>query len=276
MATLRELLKLMPKDAARALVAKALRPGTDVNTLMLTAKGPLSTTRNFTILISQPRGMVKNWKYEGSHPFTFARLLWSDVFKDGFILLEEDIPSTMWEVLELIGKKYGIWFDVDDVDVGPALLSPDGSLKLKASLHSWRWFGMIDVLFSGAPASLIVPRSDVVTPSFVQKADPTKFGFGKLLYKLKRNTFLGHEGRTWWNEVNTAFGEDRMWVMDKYLPSPYNGGGARVLNNRLAYDAPKHLNLGPFPMKAEILLNRRLCTDVKGLLTIYYSRPEGV
>jgi hypothetical protein len=274
MATLRELLNLSPKEAARALVAKALRPGHDAKDLELTASEGLSTTRAFTINIAQKFGDVRRWRYKGTTPFTYDRLQWSDAFGDGVLTLAMDTPQSMSDITDYITKRFGVVFDENDVMQGPVHLADHGALTLLALPQSWRWFGTMAVYFKGAvdkPA--VADEKPRVEDTEVQVINPTKHGFGDMLMKMRRGQTLGFNGRIWWNVANVAFNTPKKWVLDKEIRYEFNAGGGMVLFNGLAPDAPKHLNLGPNPRKVQIALHRNLCTGLKGLVTIYYSKP---
>lgn len=275
MSTLSELLKLPPKEAARALVAKALKPGVDPSLLELKPQAEVSTNRPFTITISQKSCRLKDMKFHGSAPFTFDRLVWTDVFKEGHIVLPEDAPESTREVLTLISRHTGVAFDDDDVMDTNATIGDDGALTLLASPRSWRWCGTIKVFFNGAPAVIVDDTKGETL--LTQRKDPTAESQGDVLYKLRRGQLLGYNARVWWVAANVAFDTPRKWVIDILNPAPFNGGGGRVLFNGLAKpdEVPAGLKLGRIPMKVQILLNRRLCKDAKGIITIFYSKPTG-
>lgn len=271
MTTLRDLLTLTPQEAARALVAKALRPGVDPTVLDLVPSGGLATGSAITFTIKQKLGLVKHWQVKGEHPFTIERLKWSDVFDNGIVLLGIDPPKKVSEVIAHLSQVSGIQFDENDYVETPVQLSDNGNLKILASPKSWRWHGVLEVTFLGSP------ETEKAEPKyqFVQTSDPTGSGFGDMLKKMERNRLLGYNARIWFDAANVAFGTPKTWVMDADNPAEFNVGGGRVVYNGQAIDAPITVKFVGIPMKVQILLNRRLCTGPRGLLTIYYSRPKG-
>lgn len=270
MTTLHDLLVLSPKEAARALVAKALRPGIDPMVLDLVPANGLATGSSFTFTIKQKLGLVRHWQVSGSHPFTIERLKWADVFEDGLVLLPTDPPEKISDVLNFLSKSTGVQFDENDFIDAPVLLSDDGTLKILASPKSWRWYGVLDVCFLGTSP----PEDESNASKCAQIADPTAAGFGTMLKKMERNRLLGYDARIWFDAANVAFGTPKTWVMDPVNPDAFNVGGGRVVSNGIAKDPPTTVSFTGTPMKVQILLNRRLCTGMKGLLTLYYSRPK--
>lgn len=270
MTTLRDLLTLTPQEAARALVAKALRPGIDPTVLDLVPASGLSTGSSLTFTIKQKLGLVRNWQVRGEHPFTIERLKWSDVFEDAVIHLPMEPPEKISDVMNSLSRITGIKFDDNDYIDSPVQLSDDGSLKILASPKSWRWYGVLNVIFLGVPES----EKASSKPDIVQVKDPTEAGFGSMLKKMERNRLLGYNARIWFEAANVAFGTPKTWVMDPLNPAEFNVGGGRVIYNGSAINAPSTIPFMGSPMKVQILLNRRLCTGMKGILTIYYSRPK--
>lgn len=268
---LKDVLDLPPREAAKRIVIAACQPGLTSSQIRLIRK---DLTRGPDILlqvvVDYRNTPISEWHYTGGADFSYRRLHWSDIFGKGELTLPIDPPTHVKDILPALSAHAGVLFDDDDVHDHTVYLRRDGSYELIANPSSWRWYGSMMLRFSGAPSKTLTVQDE----PWKQHKDPGRVGFFRELRELNRGGLVTAVGRRWCRWLNHALDQSDQWVIDTTTPSPYNVGGARVLTNAKVDTVPEGIPVQGPAYRLMVALDRRLCLDMAGVITIYYTDPE--
>jgi len=134
------LLRLPPLSALMVIVNDSRNTRLNPNQIRVTgvaSKGERVTEVSLETFESPDRFVEK--LYKGSTTFTYHRLDLQQIFDNGF-LVQTLLPTTTYNVLQLITDRHGIVFDEDDFE---NIVIRSGNFLLVPKPESLRWVGSV-------------------------------------------------------------------------------------------------------------------------------------
>lgn len=281
-----------PLTALEELLANAVKPGVEIDELMVVGMTALegTLTRIDVALNLQPNDL-SSWVYGGTTSIEYNRIDLADFFSG--IALKFKPPSfpttTAWLCSKIasVGK---IKFDPNDFIQESITEEMAVNYFLKANPTSLRFIGQVSVsLFTQTPLMyyFVNPQGVFTTEVGSLTSITSEWGIG-MISNFTNGTILGPmlvglkagyifsvaygSAKQSWDLFNRVLNMPvASWVIDASGPGPYNGYGATV-----TYNGPIDPNLDkPYnpalTQVCRIKLSKTYCTNQAGTLSIYYS-----